>query len=351
MIDEFHHAAAKSYRTLIEHLKPKFLLGLTATPFRGDRQDIWKLCGKNTIVNYELRGAIEAGVLVPYHYYGCFDNIDYTKLSAHGVNYTVRDLEHALIIPERDQAIIQKWRELSDRRPSIAFCCSVKHAQRVAASFNEAGIAAVAYTSIISREDRLSILERFKDGRVTVLVVVDVMNEGADLPFVETLLFLRPTDSKRIFLQQLGRGLRRSVGKAHCNVIDFIGNFRNAYRIVEYQGLLPLEEDDAFVGSRDPRTPKEMLNLPLGCEVHFDDKVIDVFASQALDPAHATRYNIGRILIYQYHKLQRQLGRAPKKVDVDRLSRLGSDIYALLFGSWKRFEQTISEVASASTRR
>jgi hypothetical protein len=155
VIDEFHHAAAKSYRTLIEHLKPKFLLGLTATPFRGDRQDIWKLCGKNTIVNYELRGAIEAGVLVPYHYYGCFDNIDYTKLSAHGVNYTVRDLEHALIIPERDQAIIQKWRELSDRRPSIAFCCSVKHAQRVAASFNEAGIAAVAYTSIISREDRL----------------------------------------------------------------------------------------------------------------------------------------------------------------------------------------------------
>ena len=171
---------------------------------------------------------------------------------------------------------------------------------------------------------------------------MDVFNEGADLPFLECLLFLRPTDSKRIFFQQLGRGLRRSYGKALCLVIDFIGNFRNAYRIVEYQGLVPVEEDDAFIAQRGPRTAKEILNLPLGCEVHFDDKVIDLFASQALHPANATRHNIGRILIYQYRRLQNRLGHKPRKVDVDRHSRLDSSFYIQVFGSWKKFEKLMA---------
>jgi len=342
VVDEFHHAAAKSYRTVIGHLTPKFLLGLTATPFRGDRQDIWKLCGENTIVSHELRGAIEAGILVPYHYYGCFDNVDYSAIQAHGASYSIRDLERALTIPERDRAIIKKWRELAEGRPSVAFCCSIEHANRVAANFSQAGIPSAAYTCAISRETRTHILNQFKNSELKVLSVVDVFNEGADLPFLECLLFLRPTDSKRIFSQQLGRGLRRSHGKALCLVIDFIGNFRNAYRIVEYQGLVPVEEDDAFIAQRGPRTAKEILNLPLGCEVYFDDKVIDLFASQALHPANATRHNIGRILIYQYRRLESRLGRQPRKLDVDRHSRLHSGFYVQVFGSWKKFEQIMT---------
>jgi superfamily II DNA or RNA helicase len=344
VVDEFHHAAAKSYRTLIGHFAPKYLLGLTATPFRGDRQDIWKLCGENTVVSHELRGAIEMGVLVPYHYYGCFDNVDYSAIRSNGTSYSIRDLEHALTIPARDHAVIKKWRELAEGRPSVAFCCSIEHANRVAANFSAAGIPSAAYTCAISREKRSDILEQFKNGELKVLSVVDVFNEGADLPFLECLLFLRPTDSKRIFFQQLGRGLRRSHGKAMCLVIDFIGNFRNAYRIVEYQGLAPVEEDDAFMAQRSPRTAKEILNLPLGCEVYFDDKVIDLFASQALNPANATRHNIGRILIYQYRRLQKTLGRQPRKVDVDRHSRLHSGFYAEVFGSWKKFEQMMASL-------
>lgn len=337
VVDEFHHAAATSYRKLIDHLSPRFLLGLTATPFRGDRQDIWKLCGENTIVSYELRAAIEAGVLVPYHYYGCFDDVDYSAIQTHG-SYSIRDLERALTIPERDRAIFSKWTERAQERSTVAFCCSIKHAERVAARFKQSGVPAAAYTCSISWEERKRRLERFKNGQLKILAVVDVFNEGADLPFVECLLFLRPTDSKRIFFQQLGRGLRRFPGKASCLVVDFIGNFKNAYRIVEYQGLLPVEEDDAFIQKRGPRTAKDLLNLPLGCEVHFDDRVIDLFASQTYGPAHATRHNIGRILMYQYQRLERRLGRPPKKVDVDRHSRLSSDLYALVFGSWKAFE-------------
>ena len=351
VVDEFHHAAAKSYRVLIDRLSPQFLLGLTATPFRGDQQDIWRLCGEHVVVRYDLRGGIEAGVLVPYHYFGCFDDIDYAAINASGGNYSARDLERALIIPKRDAGIIAKWKERGQGRQTLAFCCSVRHAERVAASFRDAAIPAESYTGNLSRETREKLLARFKAGELKVLTVVDVMNEGADLPFVECLLFLRPTDSKRIFFQQLGRGLRRFAGKAHCIVIDFIGNFRNAYRIVEYQGLVPVEEDDGFAQHPGARTMKEMLNLPVGCEVHFEDRVIDIFASQALNPSNANRHNIGRILIYQFKRLEARLGHTPSRAELDRSSRLGSDFYAAIWGSWAKFQAFVSSNANTVRKR
>lgn len=168
------------------------------------------------------------------------------------------------------------------------------------------------------------------------------MNEGADIPFVECLLFLRPTESKRIFLQQLGRGLRRYVGKSHCIVIDFIGNFKNAYKIAEYQDLLPYDYYVNPFALTRPKNFKEVLNLPLGCEVHFDRKVIELFAEQTLDPKFATRQNISIILIYQYAKTWRYLKRRPIKRDIDRHQLLHSDFYKSVFGSWREFEQVIS---------
>jgi superfamily II DNA or RNA helicase len=168
---------------------------------------------------------------------------------------------------------------------------------------------------------------------------VDVLNEGADFPFIECLLFLRPTESKRIFYQQLGRGLRRTVGKSHCLVIDFIGNFKNAYKIVEYQGLLPTDEEEATLPLGRARATREILNLPIGCEVHFEDRVIELFMEQALDPRFATRHNIGRMLLYQYERLRRRLARLPTRKDVNRQCLLDSRLYAQVFGSWKRFEE------------
>jgi hypothetical protein len=180
------------------------------------------------------------------------------------------------------------------------------------------------------------LLDRHKSGETKVLCVVDVLNEGADFPHVECLLFLRPTESKRIFYQQLGRGLRRCVGKSHCIVIDFIGNFQNAYRIPEYQGLMPLEEEGSSASS-GPRNVKDILNLPLGCVVTFDAKVVQLFERQIHDPRFATRHNIGRILIYQYRRLADQLGHAPSRQEIDRSCLLGVRLYELVFGSWPRF--------------
>ena len=113
VVDEFHHTAASSYRRLISKANPDFLLGLTATPFRGDRQDVIELCKQNIIVSFELRVGIDSGILAPYNYYGCFDNVDYSRLTHLATGYSISDLNKTLIIPERDQAIIKKWEEMA----------------------------------------------------------------------------------------------------------------------------------------------------------------------------------------------------------------------------------------------
>lgn len=343
VIDEFHHAAASSYRKLIQRLVPPFILGLTATPFRGDGQNITELCGNVVVVHHELRFGIETGVLCPYHYYGCFDNIDYSGILHSGMRYNVHDLERALIIPKRDQGVIRKWREKAEGKPTVAFCCTIKHAQRVATHFRADGIDAAVYASTLTKWERTDVLTKFKAGKLTVLCVVDVLNEGADLPFIECLLFLRPTESRRIFYQQLGRGLRKNPGKQFCTVIDFIGNFKNAHMILDYQGLLPFEDDSRFDYISGPKKPKELLNLPLNCEVHFDDKVIDVFASRANSPEFATRFNIERILLYQFDRLAKRLRRRPTKREIDHHYQVGSEIYATFWGDWETFEAAVAK--------
>lgn len=347
IVDEFHRAAARTYRQLLDTLRPRFLLGLTATPFRGDRQDISELCGGNVVVNYELRSGIEYGILTPYHYYGCFDDIDYSRIRQTKGGYNIRDLERALVIPERDAAIISKWRELAEGTATLAFCCSRRHAEKMSESLCEAGIPAASYlgsTPICARHD---LTGKLQAGDIQVLCVVDVLNEGADFPFVQTLLFLRPTESARIFHQQLGRGLRKAVGKSHCTVIDFIGNFKNAYKLVEYHSLLPYAEDQARA-ARKSLTPKAVLNLPLGCRVHFDTRVVEIFVQQSLSPENATRHNIGRILMHQYIRLELRLGRRPTRRDVDHNLLLGTDLYQLVFGSWAAFEEGYKELARTS---
>ena len=344
VVDEFHHAAARTYRRLLDTLRPRFLLGLTATPFRGDRQDIAKLCGGNVVVNYELRSVIELGILTPYHYYGCFDDIDYSEIRRTQAGYNIRDLERALVIPERDAAIIAQWRKLANGTATLAFCCSHRHAERMSERFCNEGVPAEAYLGSTPIHLRRDLTDRLKSGDLQVLCVVDVLNEGANFPFVQTLLFLRPTESARIFHQQLGRGLRKAVGKSHCTVIDFIGNFQNAYKLVEYHGLLPYSESQATATGK-PITPKAVLNLPLGCKVHFDTRVVDVFARHSLSPENATRHNIGRILIYQYARLEIRLGRRPTRSDVDRNLLLGRDLYQLVFGSWSAFQAGYSELS------
>ncbi|MBP7222751.1 MAG: DEAD/DEAH box helicase family protein [Sedimentibacter sp.] len=170
IVDEFHHAAAKTYRKLIEKVKHSFLLGLTATPYRGDRQDILELCNNNIIVNYEMRTGIDMGILSPYHYFGCFDNVDYSNIKMKGNNYDICDLEKALIIPERDEAIIQKWKEKANEKPTIAFCCSHRHAERMAESFIKHGINAEVYLSDTAKDKRAALISDLQQRDIKLFV-------------------------------------------------------------------------------------------------------------------------------------------------------------------------------------
>jgi superfamily II DNA or RNA helicase len=274
----------------------------------------------------------------------------YTKIKHNGHSYDVRDLERALIIPKRQQAVIHKWTELADQKCTIAFCCSQEHAVRTATKFRAAGITSASYVATTSADERRELLQKLANGELKVLCAVDVLNEGADIPFVECLLFLRPTESKRIFYQQLGRGLRMYAGKTHCTVIDFIGNFKNAYKIVEYNSLVPNEREESVPNLRSARSWKDILDLPLNCTVRFDQRIIDIFSSQALDPRNATRHNIGRILLYEFEKLERHLRRRPTYRDADRFSYFDSSFYVQVFGSWMKFESIYSGFKNAEDR-
>lgn len=346
VVDEFHHASAKTYKKCIAHFNNAFLLGLTATPFRADHQDIYELCDGNIIVNYELRDGIDSGILSPYHYWGCFDNVDYSNIQHNGVSYKVTDLEKALILPERDIAIIKKWKEKALNKPTIGFCCSQKHAERCCKRFNEQGIKSNIYIATTPVEERERILYDFANGKVKIIFTVDVLNEGADFPFVECLLFMRPTESKRIFLQQLGRGLRRCHGKSKTIVLDFIGNFVNAFKIIEYFGLstTPIDEDPGSIYR--PRNFKELFNLPLGCDINFDDKVINIFSSQAINKTNITKHNIHRILVHQFLNLCTRMGRVPTWREVDRNCIINSDIYKVFYKKPKDIAYAYKDILS-----
>lgn len=212
VIDEFHHAAAATYRRLLNHFVPQFLLGLTATPDRSDQSDILSLCDDNLVYVCNLFAGIESGLLAPFHYYGIFDeSVNYKELPWRNGRFDPEELTNKLATLARARHAHQQWREKRLTR-TLAFCVSIRHAEYMATYFSQVGIASAAVYagSELSRGDAL---ERLADRRLEVIFSVDLFNEGVDLPNIDTVMLLRPTESKILFLQQLGRGLRKSGEK------------------------------------------------------------------------------------------------------------------------------------------
>lgn len=225
VVDEFHHASAPTYKALLAHFQPKFLLGLTATPERSDQADILSLCDNNLVFERNLVHGIDEKILVPFHYYGIHDSfVDYKEIPWRNGKFDPASLDNAFATKQRANHIFEHWQEKRQQR-TLAFCVSKSHADYMAAQFNAQGIAAVAVysDSDVRRNEALDMLNR---GDVEVVFSVDLFNEGTDLPSIDTVLMIRPTESKILFLQQLGRGLRQSpqTGKQHLVVLDFIGN-------------------------------------------------------------------------------------------------------------------------------
>jgi superfamily II DNA or RNA helicase len=272
VLDEFHHGAAPSYAEILRYLKPTFMLGLTATPERTDRKDILEFLEGNLIYACSASQAITRGFLVPFTYFGLFDNIDYSQIQHNGYKYDVSDLEKALLIPSRDQAILQKYKELAREKRTIGFCVSIKHAERMADVFSAAELPSVAIHSMLSKEERGRRIALFETGKVQCAFVRDIFNEGVDFPETEALLFLRPTESKIVFVQQLGRGLRLSPKKNNVIVLDFIGNYVGS-------GEIPaLLRQICSDGKDTERRAKPELIYDNGCKVFFSERTIENIA-------------------------------------------------------------------------
>jgi len=242
VVDEFHHAEAATYRRLLDHLQPVELLGLTATPERGDGSDVRALFDGRSAYELPLWTALEADLLAPFHYFGIHDGTDLTTVRYERGAYDTGGLEALYTGNDaRTRIVLSALRDrVSDvgRMRALGFCVSVAHAQYMARAFTAAGISSLAVHGGSAQHERDRAFAALRAGEVRCLFAVDLFNEGLDLPDVDTLLMLRPTQSATVFLQQLGRGLRRAPGKAVLTVLDFIGAHRQEFRFdVRYRAL------------------------------------------------------------------------------------------------------------------
>ncbi|MEV8041871.1 DUF3427 domain-containing protein [Arthrobacter sp. NPDC080082] len=271
VIDEFHHAMAPTYRRLLDHLQPQQLLGLTATPERGDGVDVaQQFFDGRTASELRLWDALDADLLVPFHYFGVSDDVDLSRLEWKRGNYDTAQLSS--LYTGNDARAAKVIRELRDKVTSteqmraIGFCVSVQHAHYMAEVFNRTGIASVAVDGSTDDAERAAALNRLAAREINCIFAVDLFNEGLDLPQVDTILMLRPTQSATIFLQQLGRGLRRAEDKAVLTVLDFIGQQRREFRFdLRYRALTGYGRKELEKAVED-----EFPYLPSGSQIVLD---------------------------------------------------------------------------------
>lgn len=223
IVDEAHHAAADTYQKVLAFFQPAFTLGLTATPERSDGKNILDIF-KNTAHRLDLKTAVELGELVPVRCIRIHTNIDLTKVRFNSVRYNIRDLESKIYVPERNRLIVDTWLRYVRNKRTVVFCASVWHAEEIAELFRQAGVSAAAVSGNMKRSEREEFQDRFIRREIQVLCACDLLNEGWDCPEIEVLFMARPTMSRVLYTQQLGRGMRLYQGKESLMVFDFVDN-------------------------------------------------------------------------------------------------------------------------------
>ncbi|GAB3012591.1 DUF3427 domain-containing protein [Niabella terrae] len=275
VIDEVHHAQADSYQRIIEHLKPDILLGLTATPERADGKSVLKDFEDHIAAEIRLPDALNHKLLCPFQYFAVSDSVDLDKVKWVRGQYDTVELTK--IYNSNDQRVrdilsnLHKYCKDMHQVKALGFCISIAHAKFMQQKFEMAGLKAGALTSENAHQ-RGELLQMFKQGQINYLFVVDIFNEGVDIPEIDTVLFLRPTESLTIFLQQLGRGLRLSHKKEVLTVLDFVGNAHEQY---DFESKFR-----ALIGKTNTTVKKEIENdfvhLPLGCSIQLERKAREV---------------------------------------------------------------------------
>ena len=275
VVDEFHHASAPSYRAAIDYFTPKFLLGLTATPQRMDGADLLALCHDNLVYECSLVRGIQRHELVPFQYWGIRDVVDFEPIPWRNGKFDPQALTQAVETQERAEQSFTEWSSRRGTR-TLAFCCSITHADFMKNYFAEKGIRVASVHSGPTSDPRRDSVQRLRDGELDIIFSIDVFNEGFDVPEIDTVLLLRPTDSPIIFLQQIGRGLRTNDLKEYLRVIDFIGNHRSFLtrpRVLLSLGSASTPTDTTVLKAIE----KGDFGLPPGCSVSYELGLIDLF--------------------------------------------------------------------------
>lgn len=318
VIDEFHHAVNDQYMRIVEYFKPQFLLGLTATPERMDGRNIYEICDYNVPYEISLKDAINKGMLVPFHYYGIFDKTDYSQLHQVRGKYDDRELNQTYIGNERRYELIYKNYCKYGSKRALGFCCSKEHAKDMAKEFCRRGIPSVAVYSDAHgeyTEDRGIAIQKLMQGEIRVIFSVDMFNEGVDIPAVDMVMFLRPMESPIVFLQQLGRGLRKSMGKEYLNVLDFIGNYEKAGRVRFLLTGKTFSETKTY-------NPADRTDYPDDCMIDFDLELIDLFAEM-----DKRTLRVKDCIRGEYYRVKNLLDKSPSRLEL--FTYMDDDVYQL----------------------
>lgn len=303
IVDEFHHAAAPTYQKLLNRFKPKILLGLTATPERMDGKSILDYFDNRIAAEIRLPEAIDRKLLCPFQYFGVSDTVDLTDLRWVRGGYdksqlsNLYSLNRAVAERRADHIIrsLDKYVADMDAIKGLGFCVSIEHAKFMVEYFNAAGIPSISLVGESTEEERRTAKKRLVDGEIRFIFVVDIYNEGVDIPEVNTILFLRPTESLTIFLQQLGRGLRLSEGKECLTVLDFIGQANRKYNFEEkFQALLANTDH-----SVQYELKHGFISAPKGCYIQLEKKAAKAILDNIKNSFGIKSGLVGRIATFE----------------------------------------------------
>lgn len=303
IVDEFHHAAAPTYQKLLNHFKPQILLGLTATPERMDGKSILDYFGGRIAAEIRLPEAIDRKLLCPFQYFGVSDTVDLTDLRWVRGGYdkselnALYSLNRAVAERRADHIIRSLDKYVTDMEAvkGLGFCVSIEHANFMAEYFNACGIPAISLVGQSADEERRTAKKRLVDGEIRFIFVVDIYNEGVDIPEVNTVLFLRPTESLTIFLQQLGRGLRLSEGKECLTVLDFIGQANRKYNFEEkFEALL-----SNTTHSVQYELKNGFISAPKGCYIQLEKKAAKAILDNIKSSFGIKSGLVGRIATFE----------------------------------------------------
>ncbi len=339
VVDEAHHAAAKSYASVLDYYTPSFQLGITATPERMDGRDVYALCDGNVAYQMHFIEAITRGWLSPFRYYGIYDDTDYSQITWLGSRYEEQELLDTQLRRDRAELVWKAWSDHKQSR-SLGFCSSIRQADFLTEFFMEQGVRALSLHSRTSGMTRPNAIRALTDGELDIIFTVDLFNEGVDIPGVDTLLFVRPTESLTVFTQQMGRGLRLAEGKTHCVIVDLIGNYRNADLKLSLLGRNSDKQPERGKWTAE----SDCAALPLDCVIDLDIGVINW-----LDSLLQKRSPRKEKLRTSYLELKKELGRRPSYLELHALGSERSQNYKTEFKSYFAFLLWAGELSKEET--